>query len=165
MSHNSDPLKVRIEIPINGVVEGGEHLPYSQENVEKGLYPKAPFEPGDRLIGDVSEVTIDDHVWRIDLTVYKDTDFPNPRDPATLNRVTHFEIQPYLSANGWMLYEEFLAGVYSVWIRDDHELFVPILTNLPDYPYRIYDILHTLSQVEKRSETAILIDILSIHRR
>jgi hypothetical protein len=83
------------------------------------------------------------------------------RDAAVLRAVSPVDVLGYLRSAGWTE-QHTVAGRESVWSHaDDFEVVVPLSTELRDFAARVGDVLRVLQIAERRSELAILSDLVT----
>ena len=80
------------------------------------------------------------------------------RDSAALFALQPLEIAAYLRATGWKdtRYE---PRRFSLWLKDDDEILLPLTKELADFSLRMGDALRTLAVVEDRSQLELLSDL------
>jgi hypothetical protein len=86
------------------------------------------------------------------------------QDSTTLRAVKPLELAAYLRANGWRQEADIGGGKGSLWLlhRSDgseYDVTLPAKRDLADYALRMSEVLHTLAEVERRSQLDVLRDI------
>ncbi len=81
---------------------------------------------------------------------------------TALRSLQPLEVAGYLRANGWRREAE-LNGKGSLWLREhDEDLTLPERRDLGDHVLRMEEVVHTLANVESRSEDDVLSDLQTV---
>lgn len=83
-------------------------------------------------------------------------------DKDILERINYNDLEAYLKVRNWIKVGSIL-GKANIWLADDYQINVPVISSLSDYASRMYDVLHILSTKEKRSQIEIYKDIITAY--
>jgi hypothetical protein len=88
------------------------------------------------------------------------------RDPEVIGAVRPRDLASYLRATGWSFVDQ-EEGRYTIWAANggaeevpaDTEILVPVSRDSRDYALRVGEALRALSEIEKKTVEAILVDV------